>query len=426
MIGNFRKNSGVAMLPLVLLIGGLITVIAITITLTSSLSSHSSAAIKWSSEALAGAQAGVDDGIIKIIRNNSHSGTSTLAIGNANVTVSIDSNAPISGKGTIISCGVVRSSQRKLQAIVNIDAITGQVNIESIQEIAIGESCPEASVILATVPSVPQSLTPTAGNTQITLGWSAPSSNGGASITSYKVYRGTTSNGETLLSSGGCSSLGNVLTCTDTNLTNGTPYYYKVSAVNSVGEGSQSSEVNATPSVPPGLIEITLNWTKNLADVSFRDSNPFWTNHDSQIMWDISSLPSGITIESAKIYLYQDNSGGSMGQYQCWYINDQTWTEATDVNTFLNQSLLNETTLVDVDIIENSIVDVKTQLQASIANGNTKFTVRFGHGIDFGFVYDELLTIGNKLTGWLEFNDREDTYGFGDETKPYLVITYSL
>jgi len=137
MIGNFRKNSGVAMLPLVLLIGGLITVIALTITLTSYLLNHSSAAIKWSSESLAGAQSGIEDGIMRIIRDNSYSGTSTLAIGNANITVTVDSNTPVSGKDTITSLGIVRSMQRKLQAVVNIDAITGQVNIESIQEIAI-------------------------------------------------------------------------------------------------------------------------------------------------------------------------------------------------------------------------------------------------------------------------------------------------
>jgi immune inhibitor InhA-like protein len=62
------------------------------------------------------------------------------------------------------------------------------------------------------------------------------------------VYRGTASGGETLLTSGGCSGLGAVLSCTDTGLTNGQTYYYKVSAVNSIGEGAQSNEATATPS----------------------------------------------------------------------------------------------------------------------------------------------------------------------------------
>ncbi|OLB77818.1 MAG: hypothetical protein AUI14_14985 [Actinobacteria bacterium 13_2_20CM_2_71_6] len=61
------------------------------------------------------------------------------------------------------------------------------------------------------------------------------------------MYRGTASGGETLLTSGGCGNLGAVLSCTDTGLTNGQPYFYKVSAVNAIGEGPQSTEASATP-----------------------------------------------------------------------------------------------------------------------------------------------------------------------------------
>ena len=44
----------------------------------------------------------------------------------------------------------------------------------------------------ATAPSAPQSLGATAGNNQVSLAWSAPSSNGGSALTSYTVYRSTT------------------------------------------------------------------------------------------------------------------------------------------------------------------------------------------------------------------------------------------
>jgi PKD repeat protein len=104
-----------------------------------------------------------------------------------------------------------------------------------------------ATPIAGTVPGAPTGLTASAGNAQVALSWSAPASNGGVEINSYHVYRGTTSGGETLVTGGGCSSLGAVLSCTDTGLTNGQTYFYKVSAVNALGEGPQSTETSATP-----------------------------------------------------------------------------------------------------------------------------------------------------------------------------------
>jgi PKD repeat protein len=106
-----------------------------------------------------------------------------------------------------------------------------------------------ASPIAGAVPGAPTGLTAGAGNGQVALSWTAPASNGGVTITSYRVYRGTSPGTETLLTSGGCAGLAAVLSCTDSGLTNGQTYYYKVSAVNAIGEGAQSNEASATPVV---------------------------------------------------------------------------------------------------------------------------------------------------------------------------------
>jgi hypothetical protein len=92
------------------------------------------------------------------------------------------------------------------------------------------------------VPAAPSLASATPGAGTVGLQWSAPAWNGGSAVSGYDIYRGTASGAESLL-----AQVGNVTSYTDSTVTNGTPYYYKVSAVNSVGEGAQSGELSATP-----------------------------------------------------------------------------------------------------------------------------------------------------------------------------------
>lgn len=98
------------------------------------------------------------------------------------------------------------------------------------------------TVVVPTVPDAPTNLSAAASSGQATLSWQAPAFTGGSAITNYKVYRGLSSGGESFY-----TNAGNVLTYTNTGLTNGTTYYYKVSAENSVGEGLLSGEIGVTP-----------------------------------------------------------------------------------------------------------------------------------------------------------------------------------
>ena len=105
-----------------------------------------------------------------------------------------------------------------------------------------GPNSTEVRATPATTPSEPLNLAAISGDGQVSLTWAAPSSDGGSSITNYTIYRGSTSGGEAML-----TTLGNVLTYTDTGVTNGQTYYYMVTASNSVGEGPNSTEVSAEP-----------------------------------------------------------------------------------------------------------------------------------------------------------------------------------
>jgi lysophospholipase L1-like esterase len=103
-----------------------------------------------------------------------------------------------------------------------------------------------STTVATTAPAAP-SLTVSAGNAQATIAW-MDGSNGGAAITSHKLYRGTSAGGETLV-----GTISTASPYTDTGLTNGTTYYYKLSAVNARGEGALSAEASATPTAVPTM-----------------------------------------------------------------------------------------------------------------------------------------------------------------------------
>ena len=127
--------------------------------------------------------------------------------------------------------------------------INGQTyfyNVSAVSSVGEGDRSVEVSATPARAPSAPTLDSAMSGDRHIVLVWIAPSNTGGAPVIKYAVYRGTATNGETLL-----TTLGNVLTYDSTGLTNGVTYYYKVSALNSAGEGVSSNELSATPAGVP-------------------------------------------------------------------------------------------------------------------------------------------------------------------------------
>ena len=118
--------------------------------------------------------------------------------------------------------------------------------VAAINSAGTGALSNERSATPTAPPGAPTLNAPTAGNGSVTLTWSAPASNGGATITDYAVYRSTTSGSETQL-----MKTGGALTYTDSAVGNGTTYFYKVAAINSAGTGALSNERSATPAGPP-------------------------------------------------------------------------------------------------------------------------------------------------------------------------------
>ncbi len=154
----------------------------------------------------------------------------------------------------------------------------------------------------ATVPAAPSQLTATAaGRTSINLSWTAPSDNGGATITGYQIE---------VSNAGAWPELATTraTTYTHTNLAAGTTQVYRVRAINSVGNSDASNTASATtdalatPDAPTELTitasgpsTLVLSWTAPLDDGgSAITGYRIDTSSDGQSDWTVlvASTPS--------------------------------------------------------------------------------------------------------------------------------------
>jgi hypothetical protein len=168
-----------------------------------------------------------------------------------------------------------------------------------------GNSNQASATPLGTPPPAPTGLTATAGNAQVSLTWNASS---GAS--SYNVKRSTTSGGPFTTIATGVTST----SFTNTGLTNGTTFFFVVSAVNSAGESGNSNQASATPQAgSAGDIFVAPNGT---------DSNPGSMSAPTTLTAAITRVQPGQTIQmrggtynfSATITIARGNNGTASQQ----------------------------------------------------------------------------------------------------------------
>jgi len=168
------------------------------------------------------------------------------------------------------------------------------------------------------IPAAPTGLAASAGNAQVTLSWTASSG-----ATSYNVKQAAVSGGPytTIGTTAGTSF-------TSTGLTNGTPYYFVVSAVNSSGESANSSQATATPVAPAagGILNPGFEsgatfapWSASAGVVTNSKSEPahggtwyawlcgYGSTHTDTLNQQFT-LPSSLTSASLSFYLHIDTA----------------------------------------------------------------------------------------------------------------------
>jgi Glycoside hydrolase family 44/Fibronectin type III domain len=174
---------------------------------------------------------------------------------------------------------------------------------------------PVSSAPGSSVPAVPTALAATAGNQQISLSWTAS-----AGATSYHVKRATTSGGPYTQVAAPTSA-----SYVNTGLTNGTTYFYVVSALNASGESSNSSQTSATPATTAAAdVTITVDPTKTKPISPWIYGLNFYTG--------VSGAPPHLTLDRAggnrwTAYNWETNASNAGSDFL--YENDSFLTSST-------------------------------------------------------------------------------------------------
>ena len=178
-----------------------------------------------------------------------------------------------------------------------------------------------APIAAAAVPPVPTGLRATVSNGQVTLDWN--SAQGASSYFVYMAERsGVNRNNYTSIVGGKRTQVpGGGTLFIQTGLTNGTTYYFVVTAANSLGQSAETSEVSATPflattvparpqnlSASAGDQKVTLSWDNASGAIAYTlywKTAPGVTPSNGQPILNVSSpyVHTGLTNGSSYYYV---------------------------------------------------------------------------------------------------------------------------
>jgi len=162
------------------------------------------------------------------------------------------------------------------------------------------ESIASISIYPMTVPGTPQPTTGIAGNSRVTLSFAANSGDAAttyAKSTQWNAFYSTAIDGT--YSSSACVAItGYGLTsgsCTVSPLTNGTPYFFKIKALNSSGTSSLSSASSSVTPNGPGTPTIGIATVVSATSVTVACTAPSYEGDATITSYTATSSPGGKT-----------------------------------------------------------------------------------------------------------------------------------
>ena len=159
----------------------------------------------------------------------------------------------------------------------------------------IGRS-PAASLtsVFVTTPSAPQGVLASTANSQTTITWETPLSNGGGAILSYVV---TDFNGHS------CTVASTARSCTITGLTNGLVYNFAIDATNIQGQGNFANVVVVPSTAPTSPLGVTAVAGDTRATVSWTDEQ-FPENGGAPIATYVVTAVGNAALTCTLVYTY--------------------------------------------------------------------------------------------------------------------------
>ena len=181
---------------------------------------------------------------------------------------------------------------------------------------------PTATLVKGVTPSTyasaPLDVKAVAHNGYATVSWTAPSTDGGSSITGYTVTSKPTDKT--------CSTTADTLTCRVTNLANGSPYTFRVRATNATGAGPASAASNvATPSeLPTAPLTVKATASAGAATVTWKRGHTQRHTHrqvhrdqhtgKKSCTWTTGSLSCQVTgLTDGTAYVFRVTAGNGKG-----------------------------------------------------------------------------------------------------------------